>query len=433
MSGARRLARSVRGTVRAALGERGDAPSTDEFAKFRSLNGPRLVSGPTPRHEPALDGDPRVVVLLPHLDLERMSGGPNTVFQITARLLGEGHRLRYVATSGPLRPDAAALRAHIRRVTGVEAPPEQVDLVDASGPRATLDLGRDDVLVASWWPTAHLAEAALAHARADAFLYIVQDYEPGFYPWSTKSAMAEASYAKAMRPIVNEPFLESFLRDGRIGHFADAAWPSTTFMPAVDRGVFRARRADRPAGAPRRLVFYARPRNPRNLFEIGLRVLRVAADQGVFDGEPWEFVAVGQDLPDLPLSPNHVLRGQPWMSYEDYGSLMGSSDVLLSLMLSPHTSYPPLEMAATGGLVVTNTFGPKTAAALAAIAPTIRAAAPDVDPLVGALRGAVAELARPSRDGTTAVPPISLPATWDEALKDVTPWVAAQVAELRAG
>lgn len=433
MSGARRLARCVRGTVRAALGERGDAPPTDEFAKFRSLTGPRLVSGPSPRHEPTLDGDPRVVVLLPHLDLDRMSGGPNTVFQITARLLGEGHRLRYVATSGPLRPDAAALRGHIRRVTGVDVPPEGVDLVDASASRATLDLGRDDVLVASWWPTAHLADAALAHVRAEAFLYVVQDYEPGFYPWSTKSAMAEASYAKAMRPIVNEPFLETFLRDGRIGHFADAAWPSTTFMPAVDRDVFRSqRRADRPAGTPRRLVFYARPRNPRNLFEIGLRVLRVAVEQGVFDGEPWEFVAVGQDLPDLPLSSRHVLRGLPWMSYEDYGELLGSSDLLLSLMLSPHTSYPPLEMAATGGLVVTNTFGPKTAAALAAIAPTIRAAAPDVDPLVGALRDAVVELARPGGEGTVAAP-ISLPATWDEALKDVTPWVAAQVAALRAG
>ena len=420
--------------VRRVLGRGVEAEGapTDEFAKFRSVGGPKLVSGPTPRHESALDGDPRLVVLLPHLNLERMSGGPNTVFQVTARLAALGHRLRYVATSGPLSPDAAALAGHVRRVTGVDLPGDAVDFVDASAPRAPVDLGRDDILVASWWPTAHLANATLAHTRAERFLYVIQDFEPGFYPWSTKSALAEATYSMPMRAIVNEPFLERYLRDARVGQFADDAWPRQTFMPAVDRDVFRPGRADRPVGAARRLVFYARPRNPRNLFEIGLRVLRVAAAAGVFDGAEWEFVAVGQDLPDLPLSDRHVLRGQPWVPYEAYGALLGSSDVLLSLMLSPHTSYPPLEMAAAGGLVVTNTYGPKTAEALSAISPSIRAATTDVAALVGVLSDAVAELARPSPD--VAVPAsIAVPATWDEALRDVTPWIDAQVNELRAG
>ena len=418
--------------VRRVLGRAAEAAPTDEFAKFRSIGGPKLVIGPTPRHDPALDGDPRLVVLLPHLDLERMSGGPNTVFQVTARLAALGHRLRYVATSGPLQPDAAALAGHVRRVTGVDVPADAVDFVDASAPRATVDLGRDDVLVASWWPTAHLANAGLAYVRAEQFLYVIQDFEPGFYPWSTKSALAEATYSMPMRGIVNEPFLERYLRDARVGHFANETWPRQTFMPAVDRSVFRSGRADRPVGAPRRLAFYARPRNPRNLFEIGLRVLRVAAAAGAFDTGPWEFVAVGQDLPDLSLSDRHVLRGQSWMPYEAYGALLGSSDVLLSLMLSPHTSYPPLEMAAAGGLVVTNTYGPKTAEALSAISPLIRAAAPDVDALVRVLSDAVAELARGAGDGATAGS-VALPATWDEALRVVTPWLDAQVNELRAG
>ncbi|MGZ9276381.1 MAG: rhamnosyltransferase WsaF family glycosyltransferase, partial [Candidatus Limnocylindrales bacterium] len=336
-------------------------------------------------------------------------------------------------TSGPLRPDVAVLTEHVRRVTGAGAPSGSIDFVDASARRATLDLGRDDVLLASWWPTAHLANAALAHTRAAAFLYLVQDFEPGFYPWSTKSALAEATYSMPMRPIVNEPFLESFLRDRRIGHFADDAWPRHTFMPAVDRTVFAPLRTTPRAGGPHRLVFYARPRNPRNLFEIGLRALRVAAAQGVFDTGDWEFLSVGQPLPDLPLSDRHTLRAQPWMSYEEYGRLLGGSDLLLSLMLSPHTSYPPLEMAAAGGLVVTNVYGPKTAAALAAISPAIRGAAPAVEPLVEALRGAVSELERPDRHPSVIAPSLALPASWDEALVDVTPAVAGIVRELRQG
>jgi O-antigen biosynthesis protein len=413
------------GRVVGRLVGRSGAVDDDPFAPYRSVTGPRLVSGPRPRHEPAFDDDPRVVVLLPHLDVDRMSGGPNTVFQIVVRLIREGLRLRFVATSGPLRPDTGSVRDHIRRVTGLDVADDTVAFLDASAKRATLDVGRRDVLVASWWPTAHLAKAALAHLDAPEFIYFVQDYEPGFYPWSTKSALAEATYAMPMRAIVNEPFLEAFLCERGIGRFDDPNMQYATFLPAVDRTVFRPRRADR-AEAPRRLAFYARPKNPRNLFEIGLRALRVAAADGVFDGGSWEFVAIGRELPDLPLSDRHILRAQPWLSYEAYGELLGSSDVLLSLMLSPHTSYPPLEMAASGGLVVTNTHGPKTAEALAAISPSILAAAPEVDTLVAALRRAVGS-------PLPAAPDVRLPATWDEALAEVVPWLTAQVRELGGG
>ena len=420
----------LRGAVRRAVGGRTrPAASDDPFAAYRDPAGPVLVSGPTPRHDPSLDDDPRVVVLLPHLDVDRMSGGPNTVFQVTGRLAGEGLRLRYVATSGALRPSPAAVLDHIRGVTGVDLPDDAVTFVEASRGRDALPLGRRDVLVATWWPTAHLAHAALAHIDAREFLYVVQDYEPGFYPWSTKAALAEATYAMPMRAIVNEPFLGSFLEDRSVGRFGDQAAPRITFMPAVDRHVFRPRPEARAAAAARRLVFYARPKNPRNLFELGLRALRQAVAEGVFDGAPWEFVAVGQALPDLPLADGVMLRAAPWMSYEAYGELLGSADIVLSLMHSPHTSYPPLEMAAAGGRVVTTTYGPKTSQALAAISPSIHGAAPDVGSLVEALRsvaGTTPVAATPV--GTTA---LAVPGTWDEALRDVVPWVASQVRELR--
>jgi hypothetical protein len=413
---------AIRGAIRRVL--RRSPTRDDPFARFRSVNGPVLVSGPTPRHDPSLDGDPRVVVLLPHLDVDRMSGGPNTVFQVTARLLREGLRLRYVASSGPLRPAASALADHVRRVTGVDASPDAVSFIEAATRRTPLDVGRRDVLVASWWPTAHIASAALAYTDASEFLYLVQDYEPGFYPWSTKAALAEATYGMPMRAVVNEPFLAAFLGDRQIGRFGDDHAPRATFMPAVDRHVFRPRRSSEAPSGPRRLVFYARPRNPRNLFEIGLRALRQAAGEGIFDASSWDFVAIGSDLPDLPLSDRHVLVSRPWMSYEAYGELLGSSDLLLSLMLSPHTSYPPLEMAAAGGLVVTTTYGPKTAQALAAISPSIRAVTPDVDGIVGGLRDAVT---MPLPEAAV----VDLPVTWDEALAEVVPWMARQIGELR--
>ena len=137
-------------------------------------------------------------------------------------------------------------------------------------------------------------------------------------------------------------------------------------------------------------------------------------------------MAIGQELPDLPLSEAHTLRPSPWLSYQDYGELLGSSDVLLSPMLSPHTSYPPLEMAAAGGRVVTTTYVPKTAESLAAISPSIHGATPEVDAVVEALRAAV-DAPLPTE------PAIDVPATWDDALRDVVPWLAMQVRELRGG
>jgi O-antigen biosynthesis protein len=418
----RRVARPGVRLARRILGRR-RPDSAESFERFRSLSGPTLVTGPRARHDPARDGDGRLVVLLPHLNVDRMSGGPNTVFQVTARLLHAGIKLRYVATTGPLAPDPAALREHIRRVSGIDAPAESVEFVDASARGGALDLGRDDVLLATWWRTAQMANDGLRVLRARGFIYLIQDFEPGFYPWSTKAALAEATYNLPIRALVNEPLLERYLRQTGTGRFGSDGLAVRTFMPAVDRTVFA--RRERSPDAPRRLVFYARPRNPRNLFEIGLRVLREAAAAGVFDGEPWEFLAIGQDLPDLPLSPRHVLKSQPWLRYEAYGELLGSSDVLLSLMLSPHTSYPPLEMAAAGGLVVTNTYGPKTAVALAAISPAIRAAAPEVERLVTVLREAVVEVSAPRSAA------VALPATWDEALGDALPWLVQQVHELR--
>ena len=101
------------------------------------------------------------------------------VFQVTARLLRAGIKLRYVATTGPLGPDVAALREHVRRVTGIEAGLDDVDFVDASTRGAALDVGAGDVPVATWWRTAQMANACLHHVRAREFLQKIEQRRRG--------------------------------------------------------------------------------------------------------------------------------------------------------------------------------------------------------------------------------------------------------------
>ena len=67
------------------------------------------------------------------------------------------------------------------------------------------------------------------------------------------------------------------------------------------------------------------------------------------------------------------------MSLEEYKNLLPEFDIGLSLMMSPHPSIVPLEMAAAGMLVVTNTYANKTAECLRDISTNIVPAEPTIE------------------------------------------------------
>jgi hypothetical protein len=398
------------------------APGSDPFAHVRSLDGPQLVTIPPIEREPGDSGAGRLVVLLPHLQLGRMTGGPNTALNLAGRVALAGTPVRVVATHGPVEPSVDALRAHVSGLVGRAAPSDALTFESIAEPAVPLRLRPLDVPMATWWPTAHIARASLSAVTAREFLYLVQDFEPGFYAWSSNYALALETYTFPIRALCNESLVRAHLRSLGIGAFGGLDERAIAFEPAVDRNLF----APRERVGPRTLLFYARPRNPRNAFELGLRSLRVAVASGAFDDD-WEFRMIGDQVPELRLDARRVIKPVPWQSMSTYAELLSRSDLLLSLMLSPHTSYPPLEMAASGGHVVTNTFGVKNAAALRALTPGITAVPPDVESIASALAGAAS---RPRPDA--AAPVLRLPRTWDEALDPVVAWVRDAVREMSA-
>jgi hypothetical protein len=383
--------------------------------------------------------DPRLTVLMPHLALARMTGGPNTILNVAGRLAGRGVGLRFVSVAGPTDADTDALRRHAEQLAETALPPDRVSFEGAGEGGGALRIGPRDMLMATWWPTAHVARAALGRIGGEAFIYLIQDYEPGFYPWSAKHAMAAATYGFPHRAVVNEHFLLDYLLGQRVGQFGrpGAADRAIAFEPAVDRTLFHPQPR---VGERRRLLFYARPRNDRNLFELGLRALRDVAAAGLLPPDRWEVVAIGATFEELALAPGVRLVQAPWLAYEAYAEELRTSDVLLALMLSPHTGYPALEMAACGRLVVTNEFGPKTADALGSLSPMLHAAAPEPVALAEALARAIAAAeanadaaATPgpsSADGGHAESPLALPGSWAEALADVIPWLEQTAREL---
>ena len=378
------------------------------------------LPGTDPIAAVAAPGPPTLNILLPAIQPRGMTGGPNTVLTIGGRLALAGIRVRFVACSGTLNGGMGWFWSHLAQLTGQPERPPLASVCDVAS--APLRIGPDDLVMASFWTTAHQAAALLAHTRARRFLYLIQDFEPAFYPWSSRYAQALATYSLPFHAIVNEATLADFLAANAHGHFADPAFRAscTVFEPALDRSVFRPAEPTPGPGAgsdrPRRLLVYARPSNPRNLLEIAVAALRRAVADGVIPAS-WEVLAIGArgSLPPVPLGGGRVMREAPWRDYAGYAELLRGSDILLCPMLSPHTSYPVLEMAASGGLAVTNHFGTKSAARLAALSPNILPVAPSLD---GFVAGIAASL-RKVQAGYDRTAPVTLPATWDESLVGV--------------
>ena len=381
------------------------------------------------RFDPAESGPPRLNVLDSAWTRSGMTGGPNTVINLVLRLLSHGVSVRLVSTIEPVSIDPEWFRQHARSLTGKMDLPE-VSVTSAGNPVAPLKLGPNDLFLATHWTTARQLQAVLPAMPIRQFFYMLQEFEPGFYAWSSNFALAIETYGMDYWPIINQGLLAEFLLTQPFGRLAlpETRRRAIVFEPAVDAKLFCAGQGSR-ARSRRRLLFYARPTNTRNMFGMGLLALRQAAALPEFAN--WEFLSIGGrgSTPDLPLSNGHVLKQAPWMDYNGYGTMLREADVLLCPMLSPHTSYPVVEMAATGGLAVTNTFATKTRQALEALSPNIIA----VEPTVEKFAEGLAQAATRTNSGVSRTPALNMERDWEMALSPAVERIASTIHALVDG
>lgn len=363
------------------------------------------------RIDPGLHNRPILNVLNLALTPNDMTGGPNTIVNLAVRVARLGVPVRLVTTDRTSIIERSRFHKHLVQLVGGSEVPE-VPIITAAEAEQPLSIGSNDLFMATYWSTAQKIKQVLPHLSVQKFFYLLQDFEPGFYPWSSNYALAMETYDMEFWPIFNEALLADYLLAQPVGRFADRTLRERAiiFEPLIDDCIFHPGTRDTTFRA-KRLLFYARPNNPRNMFGLGLTALRRATSDPAFRG--WEFLSIGSggSLPELKLAANCTLRPLPWMDYGEYAQLLRTADVLLCPMLSPHTSYPVLEMAASGGLSVTNTFATKTKAALAELSDNIIAGEPTIDGLAAALltaagqvtrgRRRLASLNRGSRSGAT--------------------------------
>ncbi len=359
---------------------------------------------------------PRVNLVLPSLLMAHMSGGPNTAVNLVARLAAMGVPMRFLSSEQGVEPNRELLWNHIESLTGIDSRAMDIELGDASNPGDKAEIGENDIFFGTAWWTVQKLAPILPKMRIQKFLYLIQDYEPGLSAWSTEHSMALETYSMDMVPVVNSHVLRDHFIENRVGRFADRnfAGESLAFEPAIDRNFFFPE--PKQSRRPNRLLFYARPLSAhRNLFELGVCALHNAALTGLFSDGNWELRYIGDAVSETKIGNDVVIRASPWMAYSSYARLMRNSDVLLSLMLSPHPSYPPLEMAACGGVVVTNNYGCKTQQRMSEYGSNIFAPEPTVKALVQTLTHA----ANLVKSGSLDKPKSILPATWAESFEPV--------------
>lgn len=305
---------------------------------------------------------PRINLLIPTVDTGMAYAGVATaldVFHAIRAELGPEFDGRMIATDmtpgNQYCPPPGYEMASL-----VDADAAGVDTVLDAARRfhAPFQVRRSDVFLATAWWTAMngfniMGQQAQLHGSAPASLaYLIQDDERGFYAWSTKYALADATYRRPETtiPIFNTELLfEDFRAQGRYdtGH---------ALKPPINTGFSAAIQRDRPK--EKLVLLYARPHAERNClpFLDAMISEAVARDPALWDG--WRFLAIGEDFDQSLLSSNRIeVLGR--LTIDEYAALASRAALAVSLMVSPHPSYPPLEMAEAGAIVLANTYGEK--------------------------------------------------------------------------
>lgn len=201
------------------------------------------------------------------------------------------------------------------------------------------DLPNSDAAFCTLWTSAyHLVKYNNCRAK----FYFNQDFEPLFYSASSIYGLIEQTYRFGFIGIANTMGVKK-------AHSKYNKWV-THFTPAIDKKTFypdENRKNDK-----FRVVFYGRPNNPRNGFELGIESLKLVKS---YFGDKVDIISVGGEFDESEYGLEGILRNEGLLpTINDVAKLYRNCDVGLVFMFTPHPSYQPLEYMASGCATVTN-------------------------------------------------------------------------------
>ena len=262
----------------------------------------------------------------------------NAVVRIITRTeFAEEYRIKDILDHYEIKfdNDISFIFAHVLDIN------KEIDVVDG-----------DYFVTTSWWTT----YSTMQSIQNNKILYLLQEDERMFYPYGDDRLLCAETLANSeIKFIINSKLLYDHLLSTGLSNISSKG---CYFEPAFDaKNYFWDKNKN---NEKKKLFFYARPNNTRNLFYRGANVIQLAVNRGIIDLNIWDIYFVGKDLPkELELDNSYKIKVVTDLTYTQYGDFVRQVDLGLCLMYTPHPSYPPLDLAASGAVVVTNICGNK--------------------------------------------------------------------------
>ncbi|RHX73033.1 hypothetical protein D2U09_13990 [Lactiplantibacillus plantarum] len=308
---------------------------------------------------------PRLNLILPKLNKKYVFGGISTALKMFNTLASDMKMdKRIIITDVPLNKELESEYPDFSfNDTDKDMISEKSVSVCAADPlwrkNSKLPIKSNDIFIATSWRTKFVFED-LIKAQTKFFnkhndmIYLIQDYEPGFFNWSSESMLVDSTYkTKDTVAVFNSTQLKDYFTLNRYEFDAQIA-----FDPVLNESMKTtlSQESKRDSGNRQNIILlYGRPFTDRNCFSLAVASLNNFIERYSPD-KSWKFISVGTKHRNIELSNGFKLSSLGKLSLDNYAKILLNSRVGLSLMSSPHPSYPPLEMSTAGMQTVTNTF-----------------------------------------------------------------------------
>jgi hypothetical protein len=351
-----------------------------------------------------------VNVLMACIDPPNFFGGYLAMYNLAKKFADAGYNVRILLIEQKIiNPiDLEKIRNHDSTLTKFLS---DVEFQTCYDHEQVVPISDQDIFVATSMVSAHIASEAVRQTCYTKFIYMTQDYESIFFDNGHYKVFSEQSYTLDYFPIISTDILQKFyLGKGLLSEKNKGVYfknPVLRFEPEKD---FKRTRNGR-----KKLLFYARTQAhaSRNLYYIGCLAIDRARELGYFQDDEWEVVGIGAGVGTALLPSGIRINHIGKFDMQKYGEVLPQHDLGLSLMLSPHPSLLPIEMASAGLIVVTNTYDLKDQAYFSEISANITAVAPDFRSLADALIEAARRV--DDFDARIAGSKVRWPHSWKEA------------------
>lgn len=309
---------------------------------------------------------PRINLVVPTIAKKKTFGGIATALKFFAAFDENIYDKRIIVCDIAVRPeDLQAFPGYQLANQGTHSTDSQsqfqiTDSCCASHP--TLTVSENDYFIATaWWtaqdfyPVAKWQEQHYHLKKPHNLIYLIQDFEPGFYPWSEHYICAENTYHSdyPVTAVFNSHELKTYFLEH--GYEFNQSY---SFDPVLNDQLKNHLVNDAEMPRQKQIIVYGRPSVPRNVFGFVVASLQQAF-QGRNDANEWKLLSLGENHPAMRIADNTYLRSTGKLNLDEYARVMEESYLGISLMVSPHPSYPPLEMSSFGVKTITNTFANK--------------------------------------------------------------------------